>query len=532
MRSGLLFCSSTVLIPQRCPILLQGWLVYALCGNRHLSQAEAGCAAVEEEALAVTWCPKKARLLLLGCPNLLIVTDHRPLVKLLGDRELKDILNPRLFRLKEKTLQYRFQVRYLPRKRNCAADFLSHFPALRCEPDDKDSELEEDMAVALVAASATALEQECLILDEERVKVAASKDPVYQLLVAKVAANDWRPQKAQELACLRQFYAVRDRLSMAEDLIVYTYEQGCPRLLIPEELRLQVITGLHAGHQGVNSMLRRARQSVYWPGMEGDLQSHRDGCASCDIHAPSQPAEPLVLTAPPEYPFQSTVVDMLQLEGHMYMAYADRLTEWLEVAHFPHGTTSSRIISVLRTYFTRWGAPELISTDWGTNLISEETTSFFRKWGFTVRLSSAHYPQSNGRAEAAVKTAKRIIRANIGKGGSLDCNKASLAILQYLNTPPKGFNKSPAQLAIGRQLRDGVPTPQTSLQGGETLGRDHPEEGTTNGRVPKGDPTTCWDQGASTPCCRLQGKSAGSCNQNLGPIWVGSGVQGPPTVSY
>ncbi|XP_066956262.1 uncharacterized protein [Macrobrachium rosenbergii] len=119
--------------------------------------------------------------------------------------------------------------------------------------------------------------------------------------------------------------------------------------------------------------------------MEGDLQSHRDGCASCDVHAPSQPAEPSVLTPPPEYPFQSTVVDMLQLEGHMYMAYADRLTRWLEVAHFPH-STSSRIISVLRTYFTRWGAPGLILIDGGTNLISEETTSFFRKWG--LRLSS------------------------------------------------------------------------------------------------------------------------------------------------
>ena len=38
----------------------------------------------------------------LGCPNLIIVTDHCPLVKLLGNRDLKDIANPRLFRLKEK----------------------------------------------------------------------------------------------------------------------------------------------------------------------------------------------------------------------------------------------------------------------------------------------------------------------------------------------------------------------------------------------------------------------------------------------
>ena len=85
-------------------------------------------------------------------------------------------------------------------------------------------------------------------------------------------------------------------------------------------------------------------------------------------------------------------------------------------------------------------------------------TTFFRKWGASVRLSSAHYPQSNGRAEAAVKTAKRIIRANTGGGGSLDSDKTSFAILQYLNTPLRGIDKSPAQLATGRQLRDGVPT--------------------------------------------------------------------------
>ncbi|XP_045101465.1 uncharacterized protein LOC123498425 [Portunus trituberculatus] len=153
-------------------------------------------------------------------------------------------------------------------------------------------------------------------------------------------------------------------------------------------------------------MLRRARQCVYWPGLEGDLQHYRASCTSCETHAPSQPSETLVITPPPEYPFQSTVADMFQHEGHTYMVYADRLTGWLELAHFPH----------------------------------------------------AQYPQSNGRAEAAVKTAKRIIRANTGSGGSLDTDKTSLAVLQYLNTPLRSVNKSPAQLATGRQLRDGVPT--------------------------------------------------------------------------
>lgn len=73
-------------------------------------------------------------------------------------------------------------------------------------------------------------------------------------------------------------------------------------------------------------------------------------------------------------------------------------------------------------------------------------------------------PQSNGRAEAAVKIAKRLIMANTGPRGTLDSNSMALAMFQYFNTPLRGINKSPAQLATGRQLRDGVPTGQWHLR--------------------------------------------------------------------
>ena len=61
---------------------------------------------VKGEALAVAWCLEKARLFLLECPNLVLITDHRQMVKLFVDRELKDIANPRLFTLNENTLLY------------------------------------------------------------------------------------------------------------------------------------------------------------------------------------------------------------------------------------------------------------------------------------------------------------------------------------------------------------------------------------------------------------------------------------------
>lgn len=69
----------------------------------------------------------------------------------------------------------------------------------------------------------------------------------------------------------------------------------------------------------------------------------------------------------------------------------------------------------------------------------------------SAQVSSAHYLQSSGRTEAA----KRILRGNTGVGSSLNCDKTPQA-LQYLNTPLRGRNNSPAQLATGRQLRNGI----------------------------------------------------------------------------
>ena len=110
--------------------------------------------------------------------------------------------------------------------------------------------------------------------------------------------------------------------------------------------------------------------------------------------------------------------------------YADRLTGWIEIAHLPGDTTSGKLIQHFRLYFARHGAPTEVSIDGGTNLVSEEMSRFFKCWGVHMRVSSAYYPRSNGQAEAAVKTAKRILMGNTGPGGTLNTDKVSVALLQ------------------------------------------------------------------------------------------------------
>lgn len=100
-----------------------------LAGSRFLSPAEERYAAVEGEALAVAWGLEQSRYFTQGCDDLIIVTDHKPLVKILGDRTLDEITNTRLFRLKQRTLPWRFDIIHLPGKTNFAADAASRYPS-------------------------------------------------------------------------------------------------------------------------------------------------------------------------------------------------------------------------------------------------------------------------------------------------------------------------------------------------------------------------------------------------------------------
>ena len=90
--------------------------------------------------------------------------------------------------------------------------------------------------------------------------------------------------------------------------------------------------------------------------------------------------------------------------------------------------------------------------DGGPNISSTEITTFLNQWATKWRISSAYYPKSNGRAELAVKSMKRLIRGNTGIQGKLNTDNLAKALLQYRNTPLKGYSKSPAQLLLGRKL--------------------------------------------------------------------------------
>ena len=78
--------------------------------------------------MAVADALDKCRYFVLGCSNLTVAVDHKPLLKIFSDRSLDKIPNNRLRNLKEKTLRYKFNIVYVPGATHRAADATSRSP--------------------------------------------------------------------------------------------------------------------------------------------------------------------------------------------------------------------------------------------------------------------------------------------------------------------------------------------------------------------------------------------------------------------
>jgi hypothetical protein len=289
-----------------------------LIGSRFTKPAESRYAPIEGEALAVMHGLQQCRLFTLGCPNLIVATDHKPLTRILNERPLDAIENPRLLRIKEKTMMYDYKIVHVPGKSHMAPDAASRYPTssniCTSEGSNDDVDLEECSKAYAIAQSASL--PSCLTWDDINDEASVDRECIALREVIENGFPESRDDLPEET---RYFWSMRDDLYVIENVPF----KG-KKMLIPKKLRSQVLDGLHAAHQGVSSMKLNARERMFWPGLDADINQRRNQCRSCNENAPSQAAEPMITTPIPDSPFEKVVTDLFKVGSRPYLVYADR----------------------------------------------------------------------------------------------------------------------------------------------------------------------------------------------------------------
>ena len=112
----------------------------------------------------------------------------------------------------------------------------------------------------------------------------------------------------------------------------------------------------------------------------------------------------------------------------MLLVISDYYSNFIEVERITH-TTTGGVTKALKVQFARYGVPDTVVSDNEPQCSAKEFATFSKSWGFTHVTSSPHYLQSNGKAENAVKTVKRLFKKCHESGQS-----EHLALLDWRNT--------------------------------------------------------------------------------------------------
>ena len=255
--------------------------------SRSLSDVERRYSQTEKEALAIVWSCERFHAYLYGA-EFELLTDHKPLECIFSPKSKPCA---RIERWLLRMQPYTFTVKYLPGPKNIA-DPLSRL--LRPESDTCRVSAGDEY-VKFVAREATPVAMTTREIERE-----SEHDPELQSVRECIMSGKWD--------CLvhKEYLPVRREPCAIGQLVL----RGT-RIVVPQNLREQVLKLAHEGHPGIVAMKQRLRSKVWWPGIDRQAEKVCQECFGCQLTSnPSKP-EPMARIELPNAPWEHLVCDLL-----------------------------------------------------------------------------------------------------------------------------------------------------------------------------------------------------------------------------
>ena len=279
----------------------------------------------------------------------------------------------------------------------------------------------------------------------EAIQQATREDQVLQMLMQQMMQG-WPDHIKLLPVALKPFWQLKEDLSIEHSCVTF---QG--RFYIPSVLRAGCLKALHQGHPGIVKMKLRAQTSMYWLGLNKEIENHVMHCEPCQVLSKSQQKEPAIPMEIPSRPWQKLGVDLFLHDSSWYVIVADYYSKYPWIFQLA-AISSKDVISALKFCFSEYGIPEEVISDNGPQFTAREYQDFAAQYGFRLTTSSPYYPKGHGFIERQVQTIKNLL-SKCAKDGS----DPYLALLQLRSTPLDSRTPSPGELLQNRKLRTTLP---------------------------------------------------------------------------
>ena len=233
-----------------------------------LTSTEEHYAQIEKESLAITWACECFSNHLIG-KSFHIQTDHKSLVSLLSSKLLDSLpVRKQCFRMR--LLRFTYTIFHIPGKELIVADALSRAPVSNPTSTDTQFNKAVDAYVNLLLESFPESNGKTV---EVYSRGPDSMQPNAQVL-QRGMVNLSGP--------LKPFIQFAGKLNIQKGLH--------SQIVIPTSLQLEMFGRLHNAHQGIQKCQERAKQSIWWTGLNCQSADLVNNCSICckETHQPPE----------------------------------------------------------------------------------------------------------------------------------------------------------------------------------------------------------------------------------------------------
>jgi hypothetical protein len=238
---------------------------------------------------------------------------------------------------------------------------------------------------------------------------------------------------------------------------------GKDRLAIPKGHRQEIMRSLHDqhGHLALERVLDLARNRFFWPDMTKDIKKYISECHKCSVakDAPIPKAEMKPTTIEVNEPFSRWHVDVIgpftvqSTLGNKYVVVAqDAFSKWPEAKPISACTTEAITSWIDTAIIQRFGLPDEIMSDQGSQFQSREFKRFAETKGFKSIESAPYHHQTNGVVERFNRTLEQMIRTTCDETNKWD-QVVDQCLFSYRTTKHKVTKKTPFEITYGKLAR-------------------------------------------------------------------------------
>ena len=262
--------------------------------------------AIELESLAVAISMEKFHHFLYG-NHFILETDQKPLETILT-RSLNQA-TPRLQSILIRTFPHNFTVHYLPGLKNQLVDCLSREGRLQ------DSIKLPKLSIYQITSQLNARSDSLKQLHE-----ASQMDDT--LAILKYTIQKGWPSTIKELpSAMQSYWTFREEMTIEDGLIL----KGT-RIVVPSMKQAEILKLIDEGHLGLTKCKLRAKETVYWPGLNDQLEKLVLNYQLCLKYSQSKHKQAPRMSLGhdiPAFPWTKIATDTFHFEGDSYLLLVD-----------------------------------------------------------------------------------------------------------------------------------------------------------------------------------------------------------------